>query len=105
MKTVSHWIDGHLAPGRSGRVGPVGNPATGQQEAEVDFASTPEVDAAVSAMVPIWMFANALACGNPFQPRQAGAGAWRSVRDRWGGPDGPDGVHRRSPGLRLQRAR
>jgi malonate-semialdehyde dehydrogenase (acetylating) / methylmalonate-semialdehyde dehydrogenase len=46
---VSHWIGGRIVPGESGRGGPVYNPATGQQTAEVDFASTEEVDRAVAA--------------------------------------------------------
>jgi len=54
---VSHWIDGRLVEGTSGRRGPVFNPATGQQEKWVDFASVEEVDAAVaaaSAAFPAW---------------------------------------------------
>jgi malonate-semialdehyde dehydrogenase (acetylating) / methylmalonate-semialdehyde dehydrogenase len=46
---VSHWIGGQVVPGESGRSGPVFNPATGQQTAEVDFASAEEVDRAVTA--------------------------------------------------------
>ncbi len=45
--TISHWIDGHLTPGTSGRSGPVYNPATGTVAAQVDLASRSEVDAAV----------------------------------------------------------
>jgi malonate-semialdehyde dehydrogenase (acetylating)/methylmalonate-semialdehyde dehydrogenase len=48
IKRVSHWIGGRLVEGRSGRSGVVWNPATGQQQATVDFASVEEVDAAVS---------------------------------------------------------
>src|SRR3954451_17632550 len=54
---VSHWIDGRLVEGTSGRRGPVFNPATGQQEKWVDFASVEEVDAAVAAAAaafPAW---------------------------------------------------
>jgi len=54
---VSHWIDGRLVEGTSGRRGPVFNPATGRQEKWVDFASVEEVDAAVaaaSAAFPAW---------------------------------------------------
>ena len=39
MKTISHWIDGRAVAGTSGRTGPVWNPATGEQQAEVDLAS------------------------------------------------------------------
>jgi malonate-semialdehyde dehydrogenase (acetylating) / methylmalonate-semialdehyde dehydrogenase len=46
---VSHWIGGRVVPGQSGRSGPVFNPATGQQTADVDFASAEEVDHAVTA--------------------------------------------------------
>jgi malonate-semialdehyde dehydrogenase (acetylating) / methylmalonate-semialdehyde dehydrogenase len=46
---VSHWIGGRIVPGGSGRSGPVYNPATGEQTAEVDFASAEEVDRAVAA--------------------------------------------------------
>jgi malonate-semialdehyde dehydrogenase (acetylating) / methylmalonate-semialdehyde dehydrogenase len=45
---VSHWIGGRIVPGESGRSGPVYNPATGEQTAEVDFASAEEVDRAVA---------------------------------------------------------
>jgi malonate-semialdehyde dehydrogenase (acetylating)/methylmalonate-semialdehyde dehydrogenase len=46
---ISHWIDGAVSPGTSGRVGPVYNPATGEQTGEVDFASAVEVDRAVAS--------------------------------------------------------
>jgi malonate-semialdehyde dehydrogenase (acetylating) / methylmalonate-semialdehyde dehydrogenase len=46
---VSHWIGGQIVSGESGRTGPVYNPATGEQTAEVDFASVEEVDRAVTA--------------------------------------------------------
>jgi malonate-semialdehyde dehydrogenase (acetylating) / methylmalonate-semialdehyde dehydrogenase len=45
---VNHWIGGRLVAGESGRSGPVYNPATGEQTAEVDFASVEEVDHAVA---------------------------------------------------------
>jgi len=54
---ISHWIDGKVAPGNSGRGGPVFNPATGEQAATVDFASVAEVDGAVAsalAAFPEW---------------------------------------------------
>ena len=47
MRIIPHFIGGRDQPGRSGRRGPVFNPATGEQQAEVDFASVEEVDAAV----------------------------------------------------------
>ncbi len=48
MEKIHHWIDGKLTPGKSGRSGPVFNPATGEQIAEVDFASVEEVDHVVA---------------------------------------------------------
>jgi malonate-semialdehyde dehydrogenase (acetylating) / methylmalonate-semialdehyde dehydrogenase len=54
---VSHWIGGRIVPGESGRSGPVFNPATGEQTAEVDFASVEEVGRAVAApkeAFPAW---------------------------------------------------
>src|SRR5688572_12145374 len=46
-RNIPHWGDGAVRPGTSGRVGPVFNPATGQQTAQVDLADTGEVDSAV----------------------------------------------------------
>lgn len=57
MRTIDHWIDGRLATSTSGRVGPVYNPATGAQQAQVALASVAEVDAAVAAAkaaFPAW---------------------------------------------------
>jgi malonate-semialdehyde dehydrogenase (acetylating) / methylmalonate-semialdehyde dehydrogenase len=48
-KHISHWIDGAPVKGRSGRSGPVYNPALGVQTGEVAFASPEEIDAAVQA--------------------------------------------------------
>jgi malonate-semialdehyde dehydrogenase (acetylating)/methylmalonate-semialdehyde dehydrogenase len=47
MKQIQHWIDGSLAAGASSRVGPVFNPATGEQTGQVALANTDDVDAAV----------------------------------------------------------
>ena len=47
MEQIEHWIGGVPTAGTSGRVGPVFNPATGQQIAEVALASTQEVGRAV----------------------------------------------------------
>src|SRR5256884_9340882 len=47
VKRISHWIGGHLVEGRSGRSGPVYNPALGTQTGAVDFATPEEVDLAV----------------------------------------------------------
>jgi malonate-semialdehyde dehydrogenase (acetylating)/methylmalonate-semialdehyde dehydrogenase len=54
---VNHWIGGGPVAGKSGRSGPVYNPATGELAREVDFASAEEVDAAVAAAhaaYPAW---------------------------------------------------
>ncbi|MCF8537855.1 MAG: aldehyde dehydrogenase family protein, partial [Candidatus Nanopelagicales bacterium] len=48
MRTIDHWINGTLTPATSGRSGPVFNPATGEQQAEVGFASVDDVDKAVA---------------------------------------------------------
>ncbi len=49
MKQINHWIDGSVATGSSSRSGPVFDPATGGQTAEVALASTADVDAAVAS--------------------------------------------------------
>jgi len=61
MNRISHWIDGRVVPGTSGRTGVVWNPATGERAAEVDLAAASEVDAAVaaaSAAFPAWRATN-----------------------------------------------
>jgi malonate-semialdehyde dehydrogenase (acetylating)/methylmalonate-semialdehyde dehydrogenase len=57
IRRIDHWIGGRRVPGRSGRTGPVYNPATGHQTGEVCFASAAEVDLAVEAAraaFPAW---------------------------------------------------
>jgi methylmalonic acid semialdehyde dehydrogenase len=57
VKPIHHWIRGKRVPGKSGRSGPVYNPAIGAQTGAVDFASGEEVDAAVAAAkaaFPAW---------------------------------------------------
>jgi malonate-semialdehyde dehydrogenase (acetylating)/methylmalonate-semialdehyde dehydrogenase len=57
VKPINHWIGGKPYTGRSGRSGPVYNPALGVQTGAVDFASSEEVDAAVQAAkraFPAW---------------------------------------------------
>ena len=49
MRTIGHWVGGKERAGNSGRYGPVFNPATGEQQAEVAFAGAGEVDDAVRA--------------------------------------------------------
>ena len=61
MHRISHWIDGKVVDGTSGRSGIIYDPATGQQQAAVDFASVDEVDHAVAvakAAFPAWRSTN-----------------------------------------------
>ena len=61
MNRISHWIDGKVVESTSGRSGVVFDPATGQQQAAVDFASNEEVDHAVAvakAAFPAWRSTN-----------------------------------------------
>jgi malonate-semialdehyde dehydrogenase (acetylating) / methylmalonate-semialdehyde dehydrogenase len=48
IKTVKHWVGGEPVASQSGRSGIVWNPATGEQQALVGFASAAEVDQAVA---------------------------------------------------------
>ncbi len=57
LERVGHWIGGRRVAGRSGRSGPVYDPARGVVARSVDFASVEEVDAAVAAAraaFPAW---------------------------------------------------
>jgi len=47
VNRISHWIDGKVVESTSGRSGIVYNPATGEPQSTVDFASDAEVDRAV----------------------------------------------------------
>src|SRR5215210_7289241 len=61
MNRISHWIDGKVVEGTSGRSGVVWNPATGEQASSVDLASAAELDAAVQAAksaFPSWRATN-----------------------------------------------
>ncbi|MDA8044297.1 MAG: CoA-acylating methylmalonate-semialdehyde dehydrogenase [Actinomycetota bacterium] len=49
MDRIGHWIDGAAFPGGLARTGPVWNPATGVQQAEVSLGGASEVGAAVEA--------------------------------------------------------
>jgi malonate-semialdehyde dehydrogenase (acetylating)/methylmalonate-semialdehyde dehydrogenase len=49
LRTISHWMDGKPFAGTSTRVGPVFDPATGVQQAEVRLASAADVDAVVAS--------------------------------------------------------
>ncbi len=48
MKTLHHFIGGKQVAGQSGRFGEVFNPATGEQSAQVPFASADETRAAIA---------------------------------------------------------
>lgn len=48
LKTVTHWIGGRTVPSCSGRSGPIWDPATGEVQGRVAFASVEEVDHAVA---------------------------------------------------------
>jgi malonate-semialdehyde dehydrogenase (acetylating) / methylmalonate-semialdehyde dehydrogenase len=57
LKSIDHWIGGRTAASESGRTGVVWNPATGEAQARVGFASVAEVDHAVEAArraFPAW---------------------------------------------------
>jgi malonate-semialdehyde dehydrogenase (acetylating)/methylmalonate-semialdehyde dehydrogenase len=57
MKTLDHLINGKATTGSSDRTGPVFNPATGDQIAEVRLANGADVDASVAAAraaLPEW---------------------------------------------------
>jgi len=61
MNRISHWVDGKVVPGTSGRSGVVFNPATGEQASAVDLASAAEVSAAIAvakAAFPAWRATN-----------------------------------------------
>jgi malonate-semialdehyde dehydrogenase (acetylating) / methylmalonate-semialdehyde dehydrogenase len=61
MQRISHWIDGKVVEGTSSRSGVIWNPATGEQAASVDLASTAEVSAAIAvakAAFPGWRSTN-----------------------------------------------
>ena len=57
MKELTHFIGGAHVAGESGRFGDVFNPATGEVQAKVPFASRDELDLAVEAaqrVFPEW---------------------------------------------------
>ena len=47
MRTINHWIGGKSTAGASTRQSPVWNPATGEQQAQVNLATKGDIDAAV----------------------------------------------------------
>jgi len=56
VRTIDHWINGAFIPATSGRSGPVFNPATGEQQAQVGFAAEADVDVAVAAAKEAFSF-------------------------------------------------
>ncbi|NCX31176.1 MAG: aldehyde dehydrogenase family protein, partial [Actinobacteria bacterium] len=57
MNRIGHWINNKMVLGTSGRSGIVFNPATGEQQATVDFANVAELDAVVAvakSALPGW---------------------------------------------------
>lgn len=57
MNRIGHWVNNKVVLGTSGKSGVVFNPATGEQQAAVDFASVAELDAVVAASkaaLPAW---------------------------------------------------
>ena len=49
MRRITHLINAKSFESTSGNVGPIYNPATGEQTGEVDLASVEEVDLAVES--------------------------------------------------------
>ncbi len=49
METLGHWINGRLQSGKGERKGDVFNPATGEVQRQVPYASVEEVDAAIGS--------------------------------------------------------
>ncbi|MGH9067064.1 MAG: CoA-acylating methylmalonate-semialdehyde dehydrogenase [Acidimicrobiales bacterium] len=52
MRRVTHWIGGKSWDGQAARKGPVFDPSSGSQVAEVDFATPAEIDRAVEVAAP-----------------------------------------------------
>jgi malonate-semialdehyde dehydrogenase (acetylating) / methylmalonate-semialdehyde dehydrogenase len=61
MDRISHWIDGKIVEGTSGRTSAVFNPATGAVQAQLDLASVEEMSGAIAvakAAFPAWRATN-----------------------------------------------
>ena len=57
IRQINHWIAGKIQPSTADRFGIVWNPATGEEQARVEFATEADVDAAVAAAraaFPAW---------------------------------------------------
>jgi malonate-semialdehyde dehydrogenase (acetylating)/methylmalonate-semialdehyde dehydrogenase len=63
IQTLTHWVGGKAVAGDSGRFGDIYNPATGDVQGRVPYASAAELDAAVQAAkaaFPAWASQSAL---------------------------------------------
>lgn len=63
QRTIGHYINGQHIAGTSGRFGDVYNPATGEVQAQLNYASADEVNSAISAAqaaFPAWSATPAL---------------------------------------------
>jgi len=61
MNRISHWVNNKVVAGTSGKSGKVFNPATGEQQAEVDLASVADADlviASAKTAFPAWRATN-----------------------------------------------
>jgi len=61
MNRISHWVNNKVVAGTSGKSGKVFNPATGKQQAEVDFANVADADlviASAKTAFPAWRATN-----------------------------------------------
>ena len=61
MNRISHWVNNKVVAGTSGKSGKIFNPATGEQQAEVDLASVADADlviASAKAAFPAWRATN-----------------------------------------------
>src|SRR5680860_48918 len=131
MRTIEHWVAGKTTTGVSDRTAAVYNPATGEQQAEVqrglevvefacgipsllkgDYSDQVSTDvdtysfreplgvvAGITpfnfpAMVPMWMFPVAIACGNTFvlKPSERDPSASMLIAEMWQQAGLPDGV-------------
>ncbi len=73
MEKLTHYIDGKMLEGSSGRYGDVFDPATGQVQKQVPLASADELDVAVKAAAaafPAWAAHAGIAAGTLHVPSQ-----------------------------------
>jgi len=117
MTQITHWINGALDTKKPERTGDIYNPATGKVTGTVAFGNAATVDSAVSAatvysirqalgpvaiispfnfpaMVPMWFFPVAIACGNTVvvKPSEKDPSAAMFMAQLWKEAGLPDGV-------------